>query len=675
MESEESDDELDAERARLEASVGEAVHLKDWSGISVGHDASWKGSKVTRCVVIQSGGVGTDRYTWGNWWGRALGDLGADVAAIVETCISGAGNHAAACRGMADAGFSCVSHNVEPNAAGSPNIHCDPRSAGVALAVRQDVAEGWCDVTKESHGRAVAASLQLQSGAVLRIVAVYGPTGACLPSFPAHPEALKQEEALCGFIEQEVERSTSQDWSLLIMGDFNSFTDGALDKWQGVWQVRDQCLAMRCKEAGLQDTWRLAHPRLQAFTYVSNTGSASRLDQIWMLPAVGAELHLLNATILWNWPRRIDHHPVLIDLTCVLPTLPPASSSDSAPMWKRLVKLAEGPNFTRTQAEVARALAPYENSLRAAGHTLQLLLHPASTSTSSSATWSEHGIVSWARGLPEADAHDRDTLAKVRDEVMSILWSALPQPSLAHDSRHTGRSVNAWDECIAHLRALRHLLEDAPDDSIRQEPVEEQLTLASAKWRQGLHHMRHGTGKLSPTPRHDWDGFHSNPGEWLQLRAPPGVYLQTASSSSEQAQNQAHSILLGWPSEPTANLASSRLESVKKWTDEATQLRASAANGGARLRHERRVLLLRQNDLKMWAKHLRDARPPNLRYTPTKLRTDSGVVRPSIPEQMRRAAAQEWQVLFSQPSTPWSHPTVTPWVDAAGRLRGSPATY
>ena len=276
------------------------------------------------------------------------------------------------------------------------------------------------------------------------------------------------------------------------MGDFNSFTDGALDRWQGVWQVRDQCLAMKCKEAGLQDTWRLAHPRLQAFTYVSNTGSASRLDQIWMLPAVGA-----NATILWNWPRRIDHHPVLIDLTCVLPTLPPASSSDSAPMWKRLVKLAEGPNITRTQAEVAHALAPYENSLRAAGHTLQLLLHPASTSSSSSATWSEHGIVSWARGLPEADAHDRDTLAKVH-EVMSILWSALPQPSLAHDSRHTGRSVNAWDECIAHLRTLRHLLEDAPDDSIRQQPVEEQLTLASAKWRQGLHHMRHGACKLSP---------------------------------------------------------------------------------------------------------------------------------------------------------------------------------
>ena len=54
------------------------------------------------------------------------------------------------------------------------------------------------------------------------------------------------------------------------MGDFNSFTDGALDRWQGVWQLRDIFLAMMCKEAGLQDTWRLAHPRLQAFTYVSS---------------------------------------------------------------------------------------------------------------------------------------------------------------------------------------------------------------------------------------------------------------------------------------------------------------------------------------------------------------------------------------------------------------------
>ena len=111
-------------------------------------------------------------------------------------------------------------------------------------------------------------------------------------------------------------------------------------------------------------------------------------------------------------------------------------------MWKRLVKLAEGPNITRTQAEVAHALAPYENSLRAAGHTLQLLLHPASTSSSSSATWSEHGIVSWARGLPEADAHDRDTLAKVHDEVMSILWSALPQPSLATQADQSMRETH-----------------------------------------------------------------------------------------------------------------------------------------------------------------------------------------------------------------------------------------
>ena len=86
-----------------------------------------------------------------------------------------------------------------------------------------------------------------------------------------------------------------------------------------------------------------------------------------------------------------------------------------------------------------------------------------------------------------------------------------PQPSLTHDSRHTGRSVNAWDERIAHLRILRHLLEDAPNDLIQQETVEEQLTLASAKWRQELHHMRHSTGVLGPPLQHDWDGLNFQP--------------------------------------------------------------------------------------------------------------------------------------------------------------------
>ena len=51
-----------------------------------------------------------------------------------------------------------------------------------------------------------------------------------------------------------------------------------------------------------------------------------------------------------------------------------------------------------------------------------------------------------------------------------------------------------------------------------------------------------------------------------------------------------------------------------------------------------------------------------------------GTRRPRTPEEMRRAAAQEWQPLFAQPNPPWAHPLVQTWQDADGLRRGSPNT-
>ena len=73
-------------------------------------------------------------------------ELGADIAVLSETRIAGPLQHSAASAGMSSGGFLCISHNVPPLLNG-PSGHDDPRSAGVALAVRRNYAGDWSRVT------------------------------------------------------------------------------------------------------------------------------------------------------------------------------------------------------------------------------------------------------------------------------------------------------------------------------------------------------------------------------------------------------------------------------------------------------------------------------------------------------------------------------------------------
>ena len=207
--------------------------------------------------------------------------------------------------------------------------------------------------------------------------------------------------------------------------------------------------------------------------------------------------------------------------------------------------------------------------------------------------------------------------------------------------------------------------------------IEGEMERASGRWRQGMHHLDLGKRLVSGGARKDWDGFYSDRDTWLECRGGYGDQRLQLLASASSPCSSSHTPLLGTelvlsadPWEHTGEC----IEEVKQWISEAARLRAIAAGSGARLRHEQRAGLLRRGDLKGWARHFRPAQSPCKKYAPSKLRTEQGTVRPSSPDQMRRAAAQEWQVLFTQPPTPWSHDAILQWVDAAGRLRGSPRT-
>jgi len=47
--------------------------------------------------------------------------------------------------------------------------------------VRKDYLGSWSAVQRDSAGRGLAGNLTLQNGVVLRVIGVYGPSGASLP--------------------------------------------------------------------------------------------------------------------------------------------------------------------------------------------------------------------------------------------------------------------------------------------------------------------------------------------------------------------------------------------------------------------------------------------------------------------------------------------------------------
>ena len=180
---------VEAADDRLLVAVGEQQSPPSFSGQCLGDDVSWRGSQVLRLATVQCGSTGRNRHQWGIWQGQSLATLGADVAFLTETALQSDAQHALACKGLLAAGYRVVSHGRSPQCPSSGSTSSSSSSSGagsgVLLAVRAGYSGGWSDVSRHASGRAVAAVLHTQNGLSLRVAAIYGPVGACLPDFGA----------------------------------------------------------------------------------------------------------------------------------------------------------------------------------------------------------------------------------------------------------------------------------------------------------------------------------------------------------------------------------------------------------------------------------------------------------------------------------------------------------
>ena len=265
-----------------------------------GDDMSWKGSQVFRVAALQAGGVGTVP-DFGHWWGSSLSQLGADLGCISEISFSSDQLAPSLLRGFHDAGYTAICHGPSAD-------QCVPSRVGVALAVRRNAVTTWTDVSRDAIGRCLAGNLHLHNGTLLRVVGVYGITGASLPGFERDRSNLQDEGSIVNFVQAQFNKADQQGIPCLVIGDFNSIASVELDSWHGSHIFRQNCLAARLAVSDSADVFRFRHPDLRAFTYFARTGSASRLDSIWLLsPSGSVPLETINAAILVNWYRRVDH--------------------------------------------------------------------------------------------------------------------------------------------------------------------------------------------------------------------------------------------------------------------------------------------------------------------------------------------------------------------------------
>ena len=69
----------------------------------------------------------------------------------------------------------------------------------------------------------------------------------------------------------------------------------------------------------------------------------------------GRELHLLNAAVVWQWPRRVDHDPVIADFACVLQEAPDVARVDK---WQRLLAMTDEAQLPRQRTATAARVEP-----------------------------------------------------------------------------------------------------------------------------------------------------------------------------------------------------------------------------------------------------------------------------------------------------------------------------
>ena len=432
-------------------------------------------------------------------------------------------------------------------------------------------------------------------------------------------------------------------------------------------------------QIGFRDSFRERHLQSRAFTYYTGQGTASRIDQWWARAPVGSSLDILNATVVWAWPLRADHAPVLADFLCTLPSIQGIRSSTSSRPWRRLITQMDKPNkISRLRETVRESCAAHQDSFGHASEALRTVARAINASPHPT----HQAIGPWEPFVDPRSPLHRQAIEDAAATIEGTLVACIPWPRLTTSSRPARQAASAWQLCIFKLRAVRTALRSrGPESPTAQGRL---LIEADVAWKKArrLSEMNRSQEALSRQQGpSQWDVpgsdlFWQEPVRWA---ASLGFTAQLVEPWAAEFEGQAQRgrnisqtrevvpVSLTWPSSGVEACALL----VQSWIDIATRMRSSSLRTAARSFCELRRVALRQGDVGRWSRmSKRLVAGPS--YSPLWFRAPSGQkIRPTDAIQVREAASQEWSVLCQEPAQAWDSTRLLPWHDAAGHRRAS----
>jgi hypothetical protein len=425
--------------------------------------------------------------------------------------------------------------------------------------------------------------------------------------------------------------------------------------------------------------FRERHPDMRAFTFYSRSGSASRLNYVFCGGPLLAHFPPVNASIVFQWARRVDHDPVVVDFLFLLPAspvLPPSSSS-----WKVLSSRLLSPELPSLQLQVAAGVTSRLSDFETLGRECACLVREGSAHSLPSARFegTDGPFASFPQANHQVEPFQSHLFASFT-HLQRLLLECLPPPPVSGSAK-IWRVQASWQLCVDELTAIRGYLAGL-NLAGRVRPVDPAIRLTLQR-RGSFGQRRQIASDISAIPSLmpvywskcitiGW--FYNSPIGWaLSLGFTAEIASRAAPLVSTDKPAPRDTVVvedLQWPADGVhlSNLADC-LALLSGWLAFA---RASLA-ASLRIRSTRalasRAALLRSGAIAAWSRKMRPYKPFQP-YNPEFV-LDSGVPRPPITvADHLLGARQEWVRVLQEPADGWSHPVVGRWVDSHGRGRG-----
>ena len=199
-----------------------------------------------------------------------------------------------------------------------------------------------------------------------------------------------------------------------------------------------------------------------------------------------------NAAIVWQWEHRVDHDPVVTDLTCYTSLPGPVDKSGNKPWRELLHDMGHPEAMERLRATVAEVMRPQQQRISKATAVLRAIRARAPS------PWCAYGnLAPWQACTPVPLQSDRESINWAADAIEGSMLAAVPWPARrAGPSRRVRTAAGTMQLAIDKLHVIRNRIKYG------RAVLRVHLNAASAAWSRAIHASTQLWGQPAATRQH-----------------------------------------------------------------------------------------------------------------------------------------------------------------------------